>query len=256
MNGQVLRRLIPIILIQGGYAQVTQKFGNQTYIGDPVNVAKIFSDKMVDEIMVVDLDASKKTNVLNLELLQRISEHAFVPTSYAGGVTSAQQAESVLRLGYEKVSLNSAFIDSPQVVREIGKSIGRSSVMVEVTITSFDGELKVVDYRNSQLIAGSVQDQVKKAEASGAGEIVIKSVSSDGQLGVDSLEQLFSLPSESELPMLYAGGVSDESVVRELWAHGFEGVAAGTWFSVRGRLRAPMISYPKTADLDPYRLEP
>jgi imidazole glycerol-phosphate synthase subunit HisF len=253
---QVLRRLIPVILIQGGYARVTQKFGNPTYIGDPVNVAKIFSDKMVDEIMVVDLDASQKTNELNLELLKRISEHAFVPTSYAGGVSSAQQAESVLRLGYEKVCLNSAFVDSPGAVREIGDSIGRSSVMVEVTVSSIDGELRAIDYRNKKLITGSVDDQIKKAEDSGAGEILIKSVSSDGQLAVECLEHLFSLPSQSGLPMLYAGGVSDDAIVRQLWAHGFDGVAAGTWLSVRGRLRAPMIHYPRPEALDAYRLNP
>jgi cyclase len=75
VTGQVLKRLIPIILIQGGYAQVTQKFGNPTYIGDPVNIVKIFSDKMVDEIMVVDLDARKVGTPSNLKLLERISEN-------------------------------------------------------------------------------------------------------------------------------------------------------------------------------------
>lgn len=256
MTGNALRRLIPVILIQGGYAQVTQRFGSLTYIGDPVNVAKIFSDKMVDEIMVVDLDASKGGAPLNLELLQRISEHAFVPTAYAGGLSTLRQAEAVLRLGYEKVSFNSAFLDSPDVIREVGNSVGRSSVMVEITVGLFDSQLRPVDYRTYQVIPGSVRDQVKRAEASGAGEILIKSVSSDGQLEVDCLEEILMIPGDSELPIVYAGGVGDEGTVRNLWAHGFDGVAAGTWFSLRGRLRAPMINYPSPEKLDSYRIDP
>jgi len=254
VTGQVLKRLIPIILIQGGYAQVTQKFGNPTYIGDPVNIVKIFSDKMVDEIMVVDLDARKVGTPSNLKLLERISEHSFVPTAYAGGLTSVRQAESVLRLGYEKVSFNSAFLDNPDAIREIGNNVGSSSVLVEITIGLAEGELRPVDYRTSHVIPGSVLDQIKKAEASGAGEILIKSVSSDGQLQAECLDQLIELPSGCQLPILYAGGVGDEATVRKLWAHGFDGVAAGTWFSVRGRLRAPMIHYPLPENLDPYRL--
>lgn len=256
MTGRVLRRLIPIILIQGGYAQVTQRFGSRTYIGDPVNVAKIFSDKMVDEIMVVDVDARTGQGNLNLKLLERISEHSFVPTAYAGGLTNAKQAESVLRLGYEKVSFNSAFLDTPQVIRETGNNVGLSSVMVEITIGIVEGELPPVDYRNSHVIPGSVLDQIKKAEASGAGEILIKSVSSDGQLAVESVDQLIEFPSACQIPIIYAGGVGDDETVRKLWAHGFDGVAAGTWFSVRGRLRAPMIHYPQSALLDSYRLDP
>lgn len=256
MTGRVLRRLIPIILIRDGYAQVTQKFTDFTYIGDPVNVAKIFSDKMVDEIMVVDVDASRGATPVNLALLARITEHAFVPTAYSGGLETVDQAVSVLRLGYEKVCLNSAFIDTPQLIKQIGESVGQSSVMVEITVSQVDGELVAVDYRSGRILRESISDIIGAAINLGAGEILIKSTSSDGFLEVENIPQLLALTAGCPVPLVYAGGVGSEATVIELWRGGFDGVAAGTWFSLRGRLRAPMIHYPSPVKLDGYRIDP
>jgi cyclase len=254
MTGQALKRLIPIILIKDGYAQVTEKFGACTYIGDPVNVAKIFSDKMVDEIVIIDLDAKSDGRPINLKLLERISEHAFVPTAYAGGVSTNAEAISILRMGYEKVCLNSAFLDRPQVIREIGDNVGQSSVMVEITISNINGKMSAVDYRSGSLLSESIAELINKALFFGAGEVMIKNISADGQLVIDHIDQILNIPSGCNVPIVYSGGVGSEEMVNLLWSQGFDGVAAGTWFSVQGRLRAPMIHYPSPEKLDAYRL--
>lgn len=252
----VLKRLIPVILLKGDYAYASRNFSEYTYLGDPINIAKVFSDKMADELSIIDVGASKREGPINHDLLQKLSRNAFVPMAYGGGIKSATDAVSIIRLGFERITINSIFLDSPQVVREIADSIGQSSVTVEITVKMSSGTLVPMDFRTGELLSLPLMDQVTHAIECGAGEVLIKSVSGDGDLSIPSRHEVLATPRGIKAPILYGGGVSCLEDVMDLWQAGFDGVTAGTWLSLRGRLRAPMIHYPSSTSLDSHRLSP
>jgi len=249
-----LKRLIPVILLNDNYAYASQNFSEYTYLGDPVNIAKVFSDKMADEVSIIDVGASKGGGPINFELLQKLSRHAFVPMAYGGGIRSVSDAVSIIRLGFEKITINSVFLDRPQVVKEIAEYIGQSSVTVEITVKDSLGILVPMDFRTGEPLPLPLIDQITSAIECGAGEILIKSVPGDGNLSIPNRQEVLAIPRDIKAPILFGGGVSCLEDVIELWQAGFDGVTAGTWLSLRGRLRAPMIHYPSSTSLDSYRL--
>ena len=125
-------RVIPILLINEGKLVKSIKFKNYKYVGDPINAVGIFNEKEVDEIIVLDISASKKAKSPNLEFVTNLAEEAFMPFSYGGGISSVDHVKSILELGAEKVVLNTSSIKKPNLVSDIAKRFGSQSVVVSV----------------------------------------------------------------------------------------------------------------------------
>ena len=130
----LLPRIIPVLLIQNSGLVKTTHFKNPIYLGDPLNAVRIFNDKEVDEIMILDIDASVKLNEPNYDLISKISRECMMPICYGGGISSAKQVEKIVSLGVEKVAISSKIIENTELISDTISIVGSQSVVAVIDI--------------------------------------------------------------------------------------------------------------------------
>jgi len=128
------KRIIPALLMKGSGLVKTRKFKNPLYVGDPINILKIFNEKEVDEIFIADIDASKQRSGINFELIEKFAGECFMPVTYAGGVNSVDQAKNIFALGVEKICIQSAAFENTKLISDLVDKFGSQSIVVSVDI--------------------------------------------------------------------------------------------------------------------------
>lgn len=240
-------RLIPCLLLHKGGLVKTVKFKKPRYVGDPINAVKIFNDKEVDELMVVDIDATIENREPHYDHIEDIVSEAFMPVCYGGGVTTVEQMRRLFHSGVEKVSLSSAAINKPNLVREAAEQFGSQSVIVTLDIKrSFLKRSYQVVTHNSSAKTG--KDPVKTAiemQKLGAGELVINNVDRDGLMKGYDIAYLKQIVEAVDIPVVALGGAGNlDDIRRVIQEAGVSAAAAGSMFVFHGRHRAVLISYP------------
>lgn len=245
-------RVIPCLLLQNQGLVKTVKFKNPTYVGDPINAVKIFNDKEVDELIFLDIAASRTGQSLNFDVIRSIASQCFMPFCYGGGVRDIETARQIFSLGAEKVAVNSHALQRPQFIREAADLFGSQSIVaaIDVKKTLF-GSYRVYDSRRG---AATDLDPVRHAvamEQQGAGEILLTSVDRDGtQQGYD-LELIRRVTAAVGIPVIACGGAGTLQHFAEAVKEGkVSAVAAGSMFVFYGKHRAVLINYPDVAEME------
>lgn len=241
-------RFIPCLLIRSGGLYKTIRFKSPTYLGDPINAVKIFSDKEADEIMVLDIGATSDKCGPDFDLISDIANQAFMPVSYGGGVSTISQMERLYSLGVEKVVLNSAAHAKPALVEEAAKHFGSQSVVVCIDCKKpfFSGNYAVYTNCGKRRINGSILDKARHFESLGAGELVLNNIDLDGTMAGYDHALLKQLAEALSIPVVGLGGAcSLEDMNRAIRESGIAAAAAGSLFSFRWPERAVLINYPK-----------
>ena len=190
-------RVIPVLLIHKGGVYKTKRFKKPVYIGDPINAIRLFNDLEVDEIVILDVDASKHNNPPNFEFIEELASEAFMPFSYGGGIKTVDQAKNIFQLGIEKIVLNHAVQNNYKLIIECADKFGSQSIVVSINYKKklFNGEM-CYDHVSNNTLKINVIDAVIAAEKAGAGEIIINSVDRDGLmagLDVDLIKELSAI---------------------------------------------------------------
>lgn len=245
-------RITPVLLMSDGGLVKTQKFKDAKYVGDPLNAVKIFNEKQVDELTFLDIDASVQGREPDFARLRGIAVESRMPLCYGGGVTSAAQATRLIGLGFEKVSVSSAALARPQLIREMADAVGRQSVVVTLDVKKnaiFSGyTLHTHNGRTKQSF--SLQDFCHRAAEFGAGEIVINNIDRDGMMNGYDLELAQQVRKLVECPLSFVGGAGTVEHMQALIdTVGVVGAAAGSMFVFKGKYRAVLINYQKPLDL-------
>ena len=245
-------RVVPVLLLKGRSLFKTTAFAKRVYIGDPINAVKIFNDKGVDELVILDIGASKEGKAPDLGFLKEFSEECFIPLCYGGGVSTVPQAEAILKVGVEKVAINTAALDRPDLIREAAASCGAQSIVGAMDIKrGLFGGAKVA--RTSPSVKATGLDPVawaRQLEDLGAGEILVNSVDRDGTGKGYDLEVLHSVAHAVGVPVIASGGAGSVEHFSEAVKTGVAAVAAGQMFVFHGRHRAVLINYPAAQTLD------
>lgn len=239
-------RIIPSLLIRNGGLIKTRKFGEDKYVGDPINAVKIFNEKQVDELMISDIDATANARGPDMELLRSIAVESRMPLSYGGGITTARQAIDVIGRGFEKVSVSAAAVERPQLVREMAEAVGTQSVVVTLDIkrSGLLGELAIYTHNGTRRQPGKLLEVVADMERLGAGEIVLNSIDRDGMMQGYDIGLARKVRETVSIPITMLGGAGELSHMRELIdAIGVCGAAAGSLFVFKGVYRAVLITY-------------
>lgn len=239
-------RIIPCLLIQGGRLTKTVGFAPGKYVGDPLNAVRIFNEKSVDELMVIDIDATAKGTDPDYRLIESLAVESRMPLGYGGGVRTVEQAARIVHLGVEKVSISSAAIADPSLVGRVAQHLGRQSVVVVLDVRRApDGAPMVHTHNGTRGTGRDVVSLALEMEAAGAGEIIVNSIDRDGTMQGYDLDLVASVREAVRVPITALGGAgrfSDlEALVRRC---GILGVAAGSYFVFKGVHRAVLISYP------------
>ncbi|MBL8395866.1 MAG: imidazole glycerol phosphate synthase subunit HisF [Candidatus Accumulibacter sp.] len=245
-------RVIPCLLLRGRGLYKTVKFTDPKYVGDPVNAVKIFNEKEVDELILLDITATPEQRGPNYALIEDIASECFMPLSYGGGVTSMDQVRRLHRLGVEKVSLNTAAFNDRQLVREACDTFGSSSVIaaIDVRKTLF-GKYEV--WTGCGRVNTKV-DPVGYAEELaelGVGEILVNSIDRDGAMTGYDLPLLTKIAARVDTPVIACGGAGSLEHIREvLTGAQVSAVAAGSLFVFHGKHKAVLINYPSPGELE------
>lgn len=243
-------RLIPILLVKNGGLYKTQKFSNPKYIGDPLNAIRIFNEKEVDEIIILDIDATRKNTSPNYNLIEQFAGECFMPVCYGGGIKNFEDAERIFSLGIEKISIQSSVYKEKDLINKISNVYGSQAVVLSV-------DLKKNLFGNYRLYAHSTEKNLEIPWKSfivdgikaGAGEILLNLVDKDGTLsGLDS-DILEELKNEVNVPIILTGGVNSVDDIKFAFSKGATAIGGGAFFVFNGPHRAVLISYPKYSDL-------
>lgn len=246
-------RVIPTLLMDknGGLVK-TVRFGKRTYIGDPINAVRIFNEKEVDELVLLDIDATPNARGPNLALIEDIVSEAFMPVAYGGGVSSVSQMADALRCGVEKVVVNTAFHENPDLIGESAARFGSQSVVGCLDIRrGIFGGVSLVTHAASRK---SKEDVFRMAEAwcsAGAGELLVYSVDRDGTRGGYDIRALKSIAERVEVPVIACGGAGCLEDFVSAHDHGkCSAVAAGSLFVYHSSTLGVLINYPTREELD------
>lgn len=245
-------RVIPCLLLDRAGFYKTTRFKNPVYLGDPVNILKIFNEKSVDEIAILDIGATPGKRGPNFEFLEDLAGECFMPLAYGGGITSVDQIKRLFKIGFEKVILNSALADRPGLLSEAAAAAGSQSVVacIDVKKTLFGG-YEVVTAGGRRKVGRKPGDWARELEALGAGEIIVNSIDQDGTLAGYDLDLIRTVTSAVSVPVIACGGarsVKDFGDAVKL-AHA-SACAAGAMFVFQGRHRAVLINVPPEPEIE------
>lgn len=242
-------RIIPCLLVHKGGLVKTVAFGKPKYVGDPLNAVRIFNEKEVDELMVLDIDATRERRDPDYTLIRNLAAECRMPLAYGGGVHTVEQFERLVSLGVEKVSVSAAAVVDPGLIERAAARVGRQSVVAVLDVRKKGKGWEVFIHNGSRATGLDAVAFAQKAEALGAGEIVVNSIDHDGEMKGYDLDLARSVRAAITRPLTVLGGagrLADISgLVREF---GTIGAAAGSLFVFKGVYRAVLINYPSRAD--------
>lgn len=239
-------RIIPCLLMHDGGLVKTQQFKDPKYVGDPLNAVKIFNEKAVDELMFLDIDASSRGQLPNLQLLRSLAVESRMPLAYGGGIQTADQAARIIAMGFEKVSISSAALARPALVKEMAEAVGGQSVVVTLDVrkNKLMGGYTIYTHNGREKQKVNLFDFCKQIVELGAGEIVINSIDRDGMMNGYDLALAKEVRSQISTPLSFLGGAGTVQHLQELIdAVGVVGAAAGSMFVFKGAFRAVLINY-------------
>ncbi|OGQ17270.1 MAG: imidazole glycerol phosphate synthase subunit HisF [Deltaproteobacteria bacterium RBG_16_71_12] len=245
-------RIIPCLLVHDQGLVKTVKFQEGKYVGDPLNAVKIFNEKEVDELIVLDIDATVKGAVPNERLIGQLAVECRMPLSYGGGITSVEQARRIIGLGVEKVALSAAALADPSLVSRIADEVGSQSVVVVLDVKKQPfGGYQVFTHNGTRATKQHPVEAARQAQARGAGEIVVNAIDRDGAMKGYDLELAAQVRAAVSVPLTVLGGAGSQDDLAELFAAcGVVGAAAGSLFVFKGPFRAVLINYPTQAQRD------
>jgi len=243
----ITTRVIPCLLYKGNGLVKTVRFKNPVYIGDATNAIRIFNEKEVDELILLDIEASPQKRKPNVDLIKKIASECFMPLCYGGGIRSLQDIRDIVAVGVEKISLNTIAVKDPSFVRQAATQFGSSTIVV------------TIDYKKNiwgKLIAMGNGGKLKSKygplefaqlmEEMGAGEIVVNSIERDGTMSGYDIELLSAITDRVSIPVIAMGGAGKlEHFYEAIGKAHVSALAAGSMFVFHGKHKAVLINYPE-----------
>lgn len=238
-------RVIPCLLVHNKGLVKTVKFKSPKYVGDPINAVKIFNEKEVDELIVLDIDATVNGAEPNYQMIEHLANESRMPLCYGGGVKTPQQAQKIIKLGVEKVALSSEAISTPKLLVDIANIIGRQSVVVvlDVKKTLF-GSYEIYSHNGKKKVKKNLFEFIAELEVIGIGELVINSIDNDGVMKGYDLALIKKVRECVNVPLTVLGGAgSIDHILNLIDEYKIIGASAGSLFVFKGVYKAVLINY-------------
>lgn len=239
-------RVIPVLLLKGQGLVKSIRFKNHRYIGDPINAVRIFNDLKADELIFLDILATKENRTISLDFVKNVGEEANMPFAVGGGIKSLSQIRDILHAGAEKVLINSEAAQNPGFIRQASETFGSSSITVCI-----DVKKKLFGSEQTWIMAGSKStgkspvEIAREMEKQGAGEVIIQSIESDGMMKGYDLQLLRKISEAVTIPIVALGGAGSMTDFKQAVHDGSaSAVAAGSMFVYHGPRNAVLVNYP------------
>lgn len=243
-------RVIPVLLLQNDGLVKTKQFGKSVYLGDPLNAINIFNDKEVDELIFLDINATRYNKSIDFDLIRDIAQECFMPFGYGGGIKTIQDVEKLFQLGVEKVILNSSLANKELIQKAI-KMFGSQSIVASIDIKkNKNNNYGVYSYLKKAFISDDIVDYIKNIEKQNIGEIFVNNIDRDGMQNGYDIDLMKLLSYNVNIPVIACGGASSLNDIKTIISKTkVSAVAAGSIFVFYGVHNAVLITYPKYDEL-------
>lgn len=243
-------RVIPVLLLADSGLVKTRAFAKSRYLGDPINAVKIFNEKMADELILLDIEATAKRRI-EFDWIEDIVSEAFMPIAYGGGLSTLDQCAQLFARGVEKVVINTAAVERPAVIGEVAERFGSQAVVVSIDARrNMLRQWRAYTANGQKASNGDPAELAQAAERLGAGEIFLTSIEREGSFRGYDLELLKRVTSAVGVPVVAHGGAGQLSDFRPAVSEGgASAVAAGSMFVFAAKDQGMLLSYPDQADL-------
>lgn len=243
-------RIIPVLLLDRDRRLVkTIGFGDRTYIGDPFNVLRLFNEKEVDEIVVLDIDATADDRAPDLGFVAELASECFVPLSYGGGLRTVRQCEAIAAKGVEKLVIG-AMCQDETFIAAVSASLGAQAVIGCLDYRGRGRAAQVKRRSGRTPGSGSLLEAAERLCAAGCGEVLLQSIDRDGTREGYDLDTVALVAPLLPVPVIALGGAGEAAHLAPALRAGASAVASGSAFSFIGPLRAVLISYPDPLWID------
>jgi len=245
-------RVIPCLLVKNAGLVKTVRFQDPKYLGDPINIVRIFNDKEVDELVFLDIAATLTNKGPPFDLLAKITSECFMPLGYGGGVCRLEDVKTLLNMGIEKVVINTHAVENPSFIRAVSDIIGSQSVVVSIDVKrNPNGKYEVYTKSGTEPTGKDPVKHALEMEKQGAGELLLNSIDRDGTMQGYDLELIRLVSGAVQVPVVACGGAATvQHLVEAVKKGGASAAAAGSMFVFHGPHRAVLISYPTPRELD------
>jgi imidazole glycerol-phosphate synthase subunit HisF len=247
----MIPRIIPTLLLDGNGLVKTISFGNKTYIGDPINTVRLFNDMEVDELIFLDINSKKNNHKINFELLREVASECFMPLAYGGGINKLDDIRRLFEIGFEKVIVNSATIENPELIIEASRLFGSQSIVGSIDIKkNLWGRKKVTIHGATKTINIDASNHALNLQNMGCGEIFLNSVDHEGRMNGFDIELIKSVTSKVNIPLIASGGAGNCLDLRDaIHVGNASAVAAGSLFVYHGKTKGILINYPTQQEI-------
>ena len=251
-------RVIPCLLLEGHGLVKTVQFKNPKYVGDPINAVRIFNEKEVDELILLDIQATVEKQAPQTKRILEIASECFMPLCYGGGIRSLDDIGEIFGLGVEKVSINTYAVENPGFIRSAAERFGSQSIVVAIDARRQpSGKYEVFTYSGKVGTKLDPVEHAKRMEEMGCGEIFLNSIDRDGTLQGYDIELISQVSQAVSIPVIACGGAGKLSDFREaVELGGASAVSAGSLLVFHGKHRAVLITYPSEQELKEFLQEP
>jgi len=247
-------RIIPVLLLKDLALVKSVRFKNHKYLGDPINAVRIFNDLKADELVFLDIEASKKNRLISLDFVRGVGEESQMPFSVGGGIKSLDDIQAVLTAGAEKVVMNTRAGLDPGFIREASNAFGTSTIVVCI-----DVKRKLFKGHRTWILNGTRSTEftplafARLMEKNGAGELIVQSIERDGTMEGYDIDLVRSISTAVDIPVVALGGAGSKDDLVKAYRDGHaNALAAGSLFVYQGKRRGVLINYPEKGELSFY----
>jgi len=236
-------RVIPIIQINNRDLVKTVQFQHPKYLGDPLNAIKIFNEKRVDELVIIDINSSKNNAPIDFDYIESLCSECFMPISYGGGIKSMSDIKNLFSIGIEKVIINSLLIENPIIVEEAIKTFGAQSIVASIDYKKHWLTKKTHPYIHSgtKKIKKEVHQFIEDCISFGVGEILLTNIDHEGTFKGYDFEIIKNL--NTTIPIILNGGANSLENLTKGKKMGADALAAGSLFCLQKPHLAVLITY-------------
>lgn len=234
-------RVIPTLLLKDRGLYKGEKFKKHSYIGDPINTIKIFNDKEVDEIIILDIGSKNRPD---FEYLKKVTREAFVPMCYGGGIKTFEDARKLFQIGFEKICLNSLYFENPSEIIKIIKVYGSQSVVLSIDVKkNFFGKYKIFTQNGKVKQQKSFMDVISDIKNISFGEVLLTNIDFEGKMSGYDFELLELVKNRLTMPLIIHGGANSKIDLEMAIQKGADACACGSMFVFHGINKAVLITY-------------
>jgi cyclase len=239
-------RIIPVLLLKNQALVKSIQFKDFRYIGDPINAVRIFNDLKADELIFLDIEASKNNRLISLDFVKNVGEEAYMPFAVGGGIKTINDIKAIINAGAEKVVLNTQAAQNPDFVKEASEVFGSSAIVVCIDVKKklFKGQ-RTWFMSGSKSTAFNPVEFAQLMEKNGAGELIIQSIERDGTMEGYDIDLIKSVSTSVSIPVVALGGAGNKNDLLKAYKNGHaNALAAGSLFIYQSKKRGVLINYP------------